>query len=281
MKNKKAFTLVELLVVISIIALLLAILMPSLQKAREMGKRAVCLNSLKQLTYAWQMYSMENDDKIIYGMTTPIQQVSSNPRKFDWDLVSWASTGHFDEPSWIGWYCAGPGQVGYNPVLYEDYEARRATVTLGLLYPYCNNYKMYVCPTAKTRTEVVTYTNSAAMNTNWNDDWNHGAYTFKNTNKIKRPSDRMVYLDEGQADAYNFFIWLTDQAWWDPVPVRHGEGTTLSFADGHAEYWKWRDPRSLEYQELGVGNVQPDNPDIARMQRAVWGKTTANFRTRR
>ena len=60
MRHKtKAFTLIELLVVIAIIALLMAVLMPALSRAREQGKRAVCLNNVKQLTFAWIMYADE------------------------------------------------------------------------------------------------------------------------------------------------------------------------------------------------------------------------------
>ena len=59
--NNKGFTLIELLVVIAIIALLLAILMPSLKKAKELGQRVVCLNSVRQLTLAWRMYANDND----------------------------------------------------------------------------------------------------------------------------------------------------------------------------------------------------------------------------
>ncbi|MBL7186316.1 MAG: type II secretion system protein [Phycisphaerae bacterium] len=49
MESRRGFTLIELLVVIAIIALLMAILMPTLQRAREQGQRAVCLGNLKQL----------------------------------------------------------------------------------------------------------------------------------------------------------------------------------------------------------------------------------------
>jgi len=55
--KSKGFTLIELLVVIAIIAVLMAILMPALYRAREQGKRAVYLNNLKQLSLAWIMYA--------------------------------------------------------------------------------------------------------------------------------------------------------------------------------------------------------------------------------
>lgn len=69
MKNTKrasAFTLVELLVVISIIALLLALLMPALSKARMQGKSIVCRSNIKQLTLATRTYSIDNGGKIFY-----------------------------------------------------------------------------------------------------------------------------------------------------------------------------------------------------------------------
>src|SRR5512139_270559 len=64
-----AFTLIELLVVIAIIAILMAILIPTLHRAREQGQRAACLSNLKQLTAAWIMYADENDNKIVAGST--------------------------------------------------------------------------------------------------------------------------------------------------------------------------------------------------------------------
>ncbi len=67
MKRSKGFTLIELLVVIAIIAILMAILMPALNRAREQGKRAACLNNLRQLQLAWIAYAGDNDDRIING----------------------------------------------------------------------------------------------------------------------------------------------------------------------------------------------------------------------
>ena len=63
MNQRKGFTLIELLVVIAIIALLMGILMPSLQKARKMGQAAVCQAHLRQWGAVFHMYAGENDSK--------------------------------------------------------------------------------------------------------------------------------------------------------------------------------------------------------------------------
>lgn len=70
MAEKKAFTLVELLVVISIIALLLAILMPSLGRARDIAKATVCKTRLRGMGQVFMMYLNHNDGKFCYNMPT-------------------------------------------------------------------------------------------------------------------------------------------------------------------------------------------------------------------
>jgi len=105
---RRGFTLVELLVVIGIIALLVSILLPALNKAREDAKRVRCLSNERQLVMAWQMYAADNKGKIV-GSNTP--QYPSNP--------------------W--WYWAAGGNTLNS--LYD-----------GKLWPYIKNYDVYKCP---------------------------------------------------------------------------------------------------------------------------------------
>ncbi|MCD6392132.1 MAG: type II secretion system protein [Planctomycetes bacterium] len=91
-RNKSAFTLMELLVVISIIALLLSIMTPSLRKAREQGKRAVCMANLHAIGMALHVYAVGNDDEL----------VASDSR------VSWEAWGEVSQPAG----CATPTTPG-------------------------------------------------------------------------------------------------------------------------------------------------------------------------
>src|SRR5690348_17671107 len=86
----RGFTLVELLVVIGIIALLVSILLPALNKAREDAKRVRCLSNQRQLVMAWQMYASDNKGKIV-GSNTPTYTTQGPDGRGWWN---WAAAGN-------------------------------------------------------------------------------------------------------------------------------------------------------------------------------------------
>src|ERR1041384_2247222 len=64
-RKRSGFTLIELLVVIAIIAILAAMILPAMAKAKDKAKGAHCINNLKQLTLGWIMYAGDFDDRLV------------------------------------------------------------------------------------------------------------------------------------------------------------------------------------------------------------------------
>jgi prepilin-type N-terminal cleavage/methylation domain-containing protein/prepilin-type processing-associated H-X9-DG protein len=246
----KAFTLIELLVVIAIIAILMAILLTALNRVKEQGKRAACLNNLRQLSLAWNVYADENDDRIVCGNTH--RTVNGKSNKYAW--VYWEDT------------------------LLE--EEKIQGVIDGALYPYCPEVKLYKCPTG-IRGEVVTYAIVDYMN--GHDEIEAATLPpLERRMRIHNTAKQIVFLDEGQLSPSSWTVYYYRERWWDPITARHGDGTNFGFADGHSEYWKWRDPRTVEIGSFLPGEaITPDvqdtywsigNEDLYRVQRAAWGK---------
>ena len=265
MSRKKGFTLIELLVVIAIIAVLMAILMPALNRAREQGKRSTCLYNLKQLTLAWIMYADDNDDKLINGDNGEYTSMYSQGRPFD--------DSHYNETPWV--------LRDYNLTVTAE---KRKSIEEGSLYPYARTLDLYGCPTvgkivrSGVQEEILrTYSISDSMNCKGWPAMN--AKMLKKRLEIPNPAFRIVFVDDGGTSPSAMGGWtveVTNERWWDPPPVRHGDGTTFSFADGHSEYHKWRDPRTIEFGKqvppTAGSPTQAGNEDLHWAAVAMWGK---------
>ena len=173
-RRREGFTLIELLVVIAIIAVLMAILMPALNRAREQGKRATCLSNLKQLTLAWILYADDNDDNLVNGDT---EEYGTNPKRPAWVKRDWSS--------------------GMTLVQKRD------AIMNGALWPYIKSLKLYKCPTvskifrsgSRSQEEILrTYSVADSMNCK---GWSDGAVMIKKRMDIPNPAYRIVFLDDG------------------------------------------------------------------------------------
>ncbi|MHC4325290.1 MAG: type II secretion system protein [Planctomycetota bacterium] len=255
MTKKEGFTLIELLVVIAIIAILMAILMPALNRVKEQGKRATCLSNLKQLTLAWIMYADEHDDYLVNGDTG---EYGNHPDQDPWVLKDW--------------------EAG---MTLRD---KQMAIRNGALWPYTKDLKLYKCPTVNKivrsgNMEDISRTYSISDSMNCKDWPNMNAKMIKKRLDIPNPAYRIVFVDDGGTITSALGGWtveVTNERWWDPPPVRHGDGTTFSFADGHSDYHKWRDPRTIEFGKqvpprAGSEN-QPGNEDLHWAAVAMWGK---------
>jgi prepilin-type N-terminal cleavage/methylation domain-containing protein len=86
--RRKGFTLIELLVVVAIIALLISILLPSLARAREITKRAVCASNLRGLGQGMKVYATENSDWFPTSpFTPPPDAVGTEPQQTSVEFI--------------------------------------------------------------------------------------------------------------------------------------------------------------------------------------------------
>jgi len=289
MNKRSGFTLIELLVVIAIIAVLMAILMPALSRVREQGKRIVCEHNLKSLTLTWIMYADDNDDKIVNG-AGGFHYISAN------NHVSNGSNPNIIERAWVGrgwgnnWNNANVADSGLTE------EDKKRAIREGALWPVANDYDIYKCPTGRPG-EFVTYAVVDAMNgliRGGTASGNGHVYSvgtrvgrtvlwIKRRTEISSPTaaKRMVFIDEGAMTPDSFAVNYQPGGWWDDPPVRHGDGTTVSWADGHSSHLKWRAADTIEIGRrnrdwYGGGNKNPSSEEglreLREFQKSVWGK---------
>ena len=292
--TKKAFTLIELLVVIAIIALLLSILIPSLAAIKEYASVVNCLSNQKNIALAYIMYTADNHDRFCSGNVNDDPAIEPDDNPFDVvNTVSWVRAP-------LVYNGTGYWALASNPEL--NTLTRTNGLREGAIYPYLEDIKVFHCPGDKrlrkgtseytgTNLNVYQIYRSYGMpdyymagndgNGNLND---RDEYMLAD---IKASGSKLLFVEDNYLRRFNTDGWSyrpNTQSFWDPLGNYHNKSCTFSFVDGHAEHYKWKDPRSDHFMsdraaagQVGYGrhDVQnsPINPDHTWLDRAYPGKT--------
>ncbi len=270
----RGFTLIELLVVIAIIAILAAMLLPALSKAKQKAQRIYCISNLRQVAVACRLYSDDNSGGIPSAYPT---------------------YGGFTNT-----WCGGNAETGGGPGSYVYYGADPTGIQSGSVWPYVKSLGLYHCPADNrmstdasvpaqykgkpilrsiSMSSFMRGTSFGASST-WtvsntggtgSQDPNHPVYTKES--QITKPSMTWLVLDEDQ-ESINDGMFLMDvsaspgSARFLDLPSRnHGFAYGINFNDGHAEIRNFVDAATKAWTKSGArpkGGVNDWNWLVAR-----------------
>jgi prepilin-type N-terminal cleavage/methylation domain-containing protein/prepilin-type processing-associated H-X9-DG protein len=216
--HRGAFTLIELLTVIAIIAILASMLLPSLSRAREMARRTSCASNLRQLNLGIQQYTQDYDE------TLPP-----------------AAVGTGGENKIGGWVFYSQFGTGANSARFDP--------SKGAIYPYVKSVQIFVCPDDS---QGQSNGNSYAINSCALTQVGDGMSGAKSLAAFDEVSKWMLLSEEDTFqkttdDGYQLF----------PPPAnnfsdRHTDGSVIAFMDGHTKWLRREKIISDFYQTGGV-----------------------------
>ena len=260
-----AFSLVELAVVLGIIGLLAGLVLPSLARARESGRSAVCQANLAQLNLAWTLYADDAEGRLVGNLGDARVRLLANSN------ATWV----------LGWIDVdGGGELRANTNEFLLRQSPLYSYLTGAIRPFkCPSDRLTSCPRVRS-VSMNGYVGSLTRS------FTAGYQTFTTQSALARmrtgPSSLLVMLDE-RSDSINdgtFYVAMEgdgvtpgDARLIDYPASYHVGGGNLSFADGHVERRRWMEPLTtpplVPCGRLGFRGLMPGSRDIAWLQARV------------
>ncbi|HEY2587885.1 MAG TPA: prepilin-type N-terminal cleavage/methylation domain-containing protein [Tepidisphaeraceae bacterium] len=231
--RRRAFTFAELLIVIMIIAVLIALLTPMIARAWEQARQVQCMSNIRQVTQAVLQYAADADGQFL--------RLDRNHAQL--------------------------GLAG---------DEANSEVILPL-NQFLHSSAVFHCP-SDPRDKRLSYSISDYLGGTW-PSYTHRA---KRVLDVTNPATTFAVIEETDFfpkvsnDPGGFVVEPPGTAlafvWQDAPAVLHGDGTCITFVDGHCEYWVWQDARTRTLSAQKHGTQTPDNPDLTRLQAASGGQ---------
>jgi len=225
--DRRGFTLIELLVVIAIIAILAAMLLPALSKARLKAQGASCMNNGHQLILGWKMYADDNHDLLLASLNVN----TGDPR------VVWVT-----------------GSLDFNGGNASNWDVNQDLVNSPLLPFVGKSYTVFKCPADQATVTVSGTKRPRVRSISMSQAFDFGGWlpnppyrVYGRTTQIVSPVKTWVFMDE-HPDSINDAALAVKMA--EPTDTTaqiidfpasyHGGSCGMAFADGHSEIHKWK-----------------------------------------
>jgi len=253
-RRRMAFTLIELLLVVAVIAILAGLLLPVLARARASAAAAGCLNNTRQLTLGWLLYADQSNDHLVYNLGLDRRQpIPSGNRDLNWvnNIMSWELDSDntnlaFVAKSPLSPLIGGSAGVFLCPSDQVVSPVQRSAGWTRRVRSYSMNAMVGDAgPNVQAGSNIL----------------NPGYRQYLRLSDISSPTSVFVILDEHPdsiGDGY-FYNTVHDRQWVHLPGSYHGGAANFSFADGHAEPHRWLS-----------GRIRPPaRPDVTSLPQVV------------